>query len=75
MDALCEIIAWSVLKMQTVDLSLKIMTLLDEVHSQIAINALDICRVLVREKDFNAIASLAQSGLPQETSQFEPELR
>jgi hypothetical protein len=61
-------------EMQAIELSQKIMGLLEESHSQVAINALDICRVLIREKDFNAISSrpvLFES--PQETSQFERE--
>jgi hypothetical protein len=62
-------------EMQAVDLAQKIMGLLDEAPSTVSINALDICRVLMREKDFNAISSqrfLSES--PQETSQFEREL-
>lgn len=56
--------------MQAIELSQKIMTLLEEVHSQVAINVLDICRVLIREKDFNAASSRVLSELPQETSRF-----
>jgi hypothetical protein len=46
--------------MQALDLSQKIMALLDETHSQTAINALDICRILIRERDFNEITAKAQ---------------
>jgi len=61
--------------MQATELSQKIMALLEKSHSQVAINALDICRVLIREKDFNAISSRPTlSESPQETSQSGREL-
>ena len=60
--------------MQAIELSQKIMVLFEEAHSQVAINALDICRVLIRERDFNEISSRPfLSELPQETSQSERE--
>jgi hypothetical protein len=56
--------------MQAIELSQKIMMLLEKTHSQVAFNALDICRVLIRERDFNEISSqIALSELTQETSQ------
>lgn len=58
--------------MQAIELSQKIFSLLSDVHSDIAINALDISRVLIRERDFNAIclqSSPSALKLPQESSQ------
>ena len=60
--------------MQAIEISQKIMVLLENIHSQVALNALDICRVLLREKDFNAISSQpVLSELPPETLQSERE--
>jgi hypothetical protein len=54
--------------MQSLDLAQKIMEMFGEVHSSVAINALDICRVLIRERDFNEISSKPfLHGSPQET--------
>jgi len=63
--------------MQAIDLAQKVMGLFAGVHSQVAIDAMDICRVLIRERDFNEVSSRQYlSELPQEISQFdrEPEL-
>jgi hypothetical protein len=62
--------------MQAIDLAQKVMDMFEGVPSVVSINAMDICRVLIRERDFNAISS--QPFLPeslQEISQFERELR
>jgi hypothetical protein len=63
-------------KMQAIDLAQKVMDMFEGVPSVVSINAMDICRVLIKEKDFNAISS--RPFLPEslrEISQFERELK
>jgi hypothetical protein len=64
-------------KMQAIETSQKIMVLLSDVHSEVAINALDVCKILIRERDFNLICSQSfpsERKLPQESSQCDSRL-
>ena len=63
--------------MQAIELSQKIIMLFSDVRSNVAINALDICRILIRERDFNEICSQFSpdaSKLPQESSRCDSTL-
>lgn len=64
-------------EMQAIELSQKMMVLLNDIHSEVAINAVDICRILIRERDFNSICSQSSPSewkLSQESSRCDSKL-